>query len=92
MFENAPFYDGRGLVNVTKKVLIEEMNKHLPKLDCCHCDTCIDDIAALSLQQLPPHYVTNILDVKKSLAQLDRKVFYRVMVKAIQKVHDTPHH
>jgi competence protein ComFB len=64
--------------------------------DICTCDLCRDDIMALALNQLPPHYVASeegTIFTKVSFDQIGgRAQVVAAIAKAIEQVSRNPRH
>ena len=45
------------LVNLMEELVISKLDTTLDRFNCCKCDKCKKDIAALALNRLKPHYV-----------------------------------
>ena len=45
------------LVNLMEELVISKLDATLDRFNCCKCDKCKKDIAALALNRLKPHYV-----------------------------------
>lgn len=46
------------LVNVMESIVDEKLKQMLKEEDCCKCDRCLEDMKAMSLNQLPSKYVS----------------------------------
>lgn len=62
----------------------------------CHCDQCLTDIIALTLNSLPPRYVTNdqTRDMIINLYKKDymKKSLYKHIINSIHIVGKNPNH
>lgn len=48
------------ILNVMENVVKDVISKHKHQLHLtCDCDRCLDDIMAISLNELPPRYIVN---------------------------------
>lgn len=47
------------IINTTEFVVDDRMKTHLKNSDCCTCEQCLEDIKCLSLNKLPPRYVSS---------------------------------
>lgn len=45
------------LVNIMEKLVVEKLDAAFEKFNCCKCDRCKQDVAAIALNRLPPKYV-----------------------------------
>ena len=45
------------LVNLMEELVINKLDSTLDRFNCCKCDKCKKDIAALALNRLKPRYV-----------------------------------
>lgn len=48
---------GIKLINAMEKIVLDNIDFVVSELDCCSCEHCKSDIAAIVLNQLPPKYV-----------------------------------
>lgn len=88
------------LENIIEEMVFEEIDKITREevIEFCHCDICIQDIAAISLNNLPPYYRTQML-YKKFPAPQEAK-YRRVLkakvreevIKAIEITMEHPNH
>ncbi len=85
------------LVNVMEEIVNMKMHDALKNFDCCKCDQCLEDIKCITLNNLPPKYVSSkkgelfsrinsTSDRQKSL-DIDAQI-----MKAIDFVKENPHH
>ncbi|MCM1022975.1 MAG: late competence development ComFB family protein [Prevotella sp.] len=84
------------VVNVMESIVRERLEFLLQGHDCCKCDKCIDDMMALSLNELRPKYVNSHkgelfsrLDTTKYQNTIDIDV---AITKAISMVSSKPQH
>ncbi|WP_196594057.1 late competence development ComFB family protein [Pectinatus sottacetonis] len=74
--------------------MIEKMIKSYP--NACKCDQCLNDMAALALNHLPPKYVgTDIGDTYTRLDIYNKDQYAEIMqvvAQAIEIVSKNPHH
>ena len=86
------------LINYTEKIVRERLNEYAEQHrdEFCTCRRCMEDIMALALNRLPPHYVvTHIGEVMtdfKLTETLDRTKVLTELVRAIHKVTQYPSH
>ncbi|AKP73261.1 aminoglycoside phosphotransferase [Piscirickettsia salmonis] len=72
---------------------IDEIIKHQLE-DFCHCKVCIQDIAAIALNHIPPIYQTSCIEKAKTLAKQGgqlKKLARIEVLKAIRKVKINSH-
>ena len=43
---------------MTEKIVDLRLEKYLPTSGCCDCEMCVEDIKCLTLNKLPPKYVS----------------------------------
>ncbi|MGM0509338.1 MAG: late competence development ComFB family protein [Fusobacteriota bacterium] len=88
------------LENIVEEMVFEELYKIIEegKLDFCKCNICIQDIAAIVLNEVPGKYKSNFAD-KSFPSELDKQeeFFLKRKIKhniiwAIEKVNQNPHH
>lgn len=92
MIEGTNLYD---VVNYNEYVVLEVIRnifKEEPNL--CKCNLCIEDIYALSLNNIPPRYVqaTGVLKYAGSSNFIDYKEVKNKVLEAILKVRKKPQH
>ena len=81
------------LVNLTERLVIDRLDEVFAKFNCCRCDRCKRDVAALALNLLPPHYVVADPDsLPGRLAEQPTKEIAAALVKAILQVKSHPRH
>ena len=91
-------HDLSGIYNIHEELVIEYMEAVFNEdPTTCRCQLCIEDIYALSLNQLTPLYVQssfkdrNIRDFNLTKL-LDRDNVERVVREAVRKVSSNPYH
>ena len=88
------------LENIVEEMVFEEINKIIKEESVifCTCDTCVQDIAAIALNNLPPYYRTKMLYKKFPAPQeaQQRKILKvkvrEEVLKAIEKTMEHPNH
>jgi competence protein ComFB len=81
------------LVNVVEIVVFEMLDKVLEKKDMCKCERCKMDIAAITLNNLPPNYVASIQgEVLKAIGPQLKIDVRREIENAVALVLSRPHH
>lgn len=81
------------LLNLMETLVADRLDAAFEKFNCCRCDKCKRDVAALALNSLPPHYV--LCDPENLQAQLDAcstKEVAGALIKAILHVKNHPQH
>ena len=85
------------LKNCMEEVVQDKMDVVLDQYpDCCRCEQCKYDIAALALNQLPPRYVSTrkgdvFVRVNEMNTESEVKVI-QAIANAIEIVEKNPHH
>lgn len=76
-----------------ENLVAERLDAAFEKFNCCRCDKCKKDVAALALNYLPPQYV--VAD-KEKLPQLLQEYFTKevsgALIKAILQIKNHPRH
>ena len=81
------------LVNLMEQLVVERLDEVFSKFNCCRCDKCRRDVAALALNTLAPHYVVAEPDQLPALIKsCDTKEISSALVKAILQVKNHPQH
>ena len=85
------------IVNIMELFVEQKMEEILPTAECCTCDKCLDDIRAMSLNKLPPRYVSTdkgkLFSKLNSLQEQQNGVDINVAVlSAIEFVSENPRH
>lgn len=81
------------LLNLMETLVVDRLDAAFEKFNCCRCDKCKKDVAALALNSLPPHYV--LCDPDNFQAQLEAcstKEVAGAIIKAILHVKSHPQH
>ncbi|MDR1693522.1 MAG: late competence development ComFB family protein [Oscillospiraceae bacterium] len=82
------------LHNVVEDLVEEWLEKVLPKYDCCKCEKCRMDMAAMSLNKLKPHYVVS-RDLYSKARYLElgaQNTILMAVVTSVEFVKDHPRH
>lgn len=81
------------LVNLMERLVAERMESAITRFNCCKCDRCKLDIAAIALNKLPPQYVVveknMLMELLAKQASLDVTT---AVIQAILQVRDNPRH
>jgi len=92
-------YDFELLKNESEKLVIEELERQLEALKdgtVCRCNTCIVDMAAMSLNMVKPLYRVSLLGTQYVSRAMDEKAYAdslkKGVAKAIDKVRKNPAH
>ena len=81
------------LVNLVEQLVADRLDGAFDKFNCCRCDKCRRDVAALALNALPPQYVVaEPEDIPRLLEQAPAKEIPSALVKAILQIKNTPKH
>lgn len=81
------------LVNLAEQLVADRLEAVFEKFNCCRCDKCRHDVAALALNALPPQYVVaEPEEIPALLAQAPTKDIPGALVKAILQVKSNPQH
>ena len=81
------------VVNLMEQLVTERLDAVFEKFNCCRCDKCRHDVAALALNALPPQYVVaQPEEIPALLAAASTKEIPGALVKAILQVKSNPQH
>lgn len=81
------------LVNLVEQLVADRLDGVFEKFNCCRCDKCRQDVAALALNALPPQYVVaEPEEIPKLLKEAQAKDVPAALVKAILQVKNNPMH
>ncbi|MEG0899617.1 MAG: late competence development ComFB family protein [Oscillospiraceae bacterium] len=82
--------------NVMEDLVVNVINKNVQNFNCCMCEQCLNDMAALSLNLLPPKYIAATKDeIVKLTADYIKKSDIDIsptVIKSIIKVKSSPRH
>lgn len=63
------------------------------KFNCCPCNRCRKDIAAIALNTLPPKYHSGTdEEIQKVADEIEHREVYNVLIKAVLYVRSHPNH
>lgn len=83
-------------VNMMETFVEETLQLIAPELDCCTCEQCRNDIAALALNRLPPRYV--VTEAGGAISKADTMRIQHLtdvrtaLIQAAQAVKEHPRH
>lgn len=81
------------VVNLVEQLVADRLDSAFDKFNCCRCDKCRRDVAALALNALPPQYVVaEPEDIPGLLAKAPAKDIPSALVKAILQIKNNPQH
>ena len=81
------------LVNLMEQLVAARLDEAFSKFNCCRCDKCRRDVAAMALNSLAPNYVVAEPDaVPQLLQECSTKDVSAALVKAILYVKGHPKH
>ncbi|MDK2812943.1 MAG: hypothetical protein PWQ08_198 [Clostridiales bacterium] len=81
------------LVNLDEQLVADRLDAVFEKFNCCRCNKCKQDAAALALNMLPPHYVVATPDeLPALLEECPTKEVSAALIKAILQVKNHPMH
>lgn len=81
------------VINVTEKIALDWLDHEIIRLHCCNCEKCRMDVAALTLNHLPPEYIL-IDQLRDEMLHDRRKVasIVTALVKSVIRVKMSPRH
>lgn len=81
------------MINVMEKIVAEKLDEAFNKFNCCKCDKCRQDVAALALNKLPPKYViAEENEIEQIISQQDDSAVNSAIIQAILMVRAHPRH
>lgn len=81
------------VVNLVEQLVTDRLDSAFDKFNCCRCDKCRRDVAALALNSIPPQYVVaEPEDIPRLLAEAPAKDIPTALVKAILQIKNNPQH
>ncbi len=81
------------LVNLAEQLVADRLEAVFEKFNCCRCDKCRHDVAALALNTVQPQYVvTTLEEIPALLEAADTREIPGALVKAILHVKNHPKH
>lgn len=79
--------------NVTELAVDGVIDSVIRKFNCCPCNRCRCDVAALALNALPARYKTGTEEQLQAAArEVDSKAVYNALIKAVLQVRSHPNH
>lgn len=94
---NAQFQESRDmiLVNIMEDLVLSRLDSTLARFNCCKCNKCKKDIAALALNRLEPRYFVMKEHDEKKRAEAEEEYASAVtsaLIQAILIVKKSPRH
>lgn len=81
------------LRNLMEQMVSDRLEDAFNKFNCCRCDRCRQDVAAMALNQLPSRYMVATTDrLEQKLQEVDAREVNRAIVRAILYVRSNPRH
>ncbi len=81
------------LLNLGEQLVADRLDTVFDKFNCCRCDKCRRDVAALALNSLTPQYVVAAPEeIPALLEKADTREIAGALVKAIIQVKNDPKH
>lgn len=84
------------LKNVVEVLVEEKLDSMWKHSDCCKCDICREDILAITLTKLPPHYISTTVGELYAKAKLMSTAYdfqiMRELAFAMKIVAENPRH
>lgn len=81
------------LVNLAEQLVADRLDAVFEKFNCCRCDKCRHDVAAMALNAIQPQYVVATPEeIPALLEAADTKEIPGALVKAILHVKSNPKH
>lgn len=81
------------LVNLAEQLVADRLEAVFEKFNCCRCDKCRHDVAALALNTVQPQYVvTTLEEIPALLEAADTREIPGALVKAILHVKNHQKH
>ncbi len=80
-------------INIMENVALKYLDEVMNKFNCCRCDHCRRDVAALALNSLPPKYmVVDARHIEEIVQAVPKQDIYDALVKAVLRVRMYPRH
>lgn len=80
--------------NMTEEFVKIKLEENLEAYGCCKCEMCVDDMKAMALNNLPPHYVNTVkgelITKAISMALQNNTDLNVAVIKAIESVASKP--
>lgn len=81
------------LVNIVEYLVTEKLDSAFAKFNCCKCDKCKKDVAAIALNKLKPKYMVIQPDrISEVVAQQNSAEVATALVQGILQVRSHPRH
>ena len=84
------------IVNLYEEAVRRRAKDVMQQLDMCTCEICFDDVCTLTLNNLPPKYVSTtggeVYSHVSLNAEQGQAEFMTALYSAAKKVHDRPRH
>ena len=83
------------LINLMEELVLSKLDATLDRFNCCKCDKCKKDIAALALNRLTPHYVVmseQDEDHRRKNEEMYASEVTSALIQAILMVKKEPRH
>lgn len=81
------------LVNIMEYLVIERLDAVFSKFNCCKCDKCKKDVAAIALNKLAPKYVVTDPDrIREFVARQNSSDASAALIQGILQVRAHPRH
>lgn len=81
------------LVNIIEYLVTEKLDSAFAKFNCCKCDKCRKDVAAIALNKLKPKYMVIQPDrIPEAVAQQNGAEVATALVQGILQVRSHPRH
>ena len=81
------------LVNIIEYLVTEKLDSAFAKFNCCKCDKCRKDVAAIALNKLKPKYMVIQPDrISEVVAQQNGAEVATALVQGILQVRSHPRH
>jgi competence protein ComFB len=89
-------YDLGKLINRSADVVYEKIEQVLDqRTDVCHCEECVLDLVAYTLNRVTPHYGTSLLGPLHPDREKERKLEEKIeqtIKTGLKKIAQHPHH
>ena len=85
--------DGTHLVNLMENLVLLKLDQVFSKFNCCKCDRCKKDAAALALSKLPARYVVGTPSQLQRMAnEVPDKDITAALIQAVLSIRSKPRH
>ncbi len=86
-------HDLENVYNLNEDAVIAAIEKYFTEdEDACRCGVCIEDVFALSLNNMPAKYIQNYFGARDPERLVDTVQIERSVREAIEQVGKHPHH